>query len=101
MNEPCGVIADTQGIIVVADSTQNQLLCLDRELNIVMQLLNKHHITEPVCLYLDSEQHISRLYVSGRDHDGQYHLFIYDYTYLINHKSFSEIFTKMDMTMEL
>ena len=77
LGDPRDVITVPQGRILVADCYLSQVLVMSRDGDEVSQLIQEKQLQNPWCLSLDSDH--DRLYVSGRDHDGKHHIFVYGY----------------------
>ena len=99
INKPSDVITDTQGRILIADYSHNQLSIMNREGDEMRQLIQDREMIHPECLSLDTVHH--RLYVSGRDHEGTRHVFVYDCSIPTCDNTFKELITTIDLTVQL
>ena len=102
LGDPCDVIRDTEGKILITDDSGNRILLLNKEGNKVMQLLQQQRVMDLTCLYIDDDHH--RLYVTGKDQDEKQYVFIYDSTEIGSDKhdtTLREIVTRIDLKVKL
>ena len=96
LGQPCGIIKDFIGRVLISDQSEMQVLMLSSDCKEARQLLRKQHVISPVSLCLDSENH--RMYVSDTDQDNKNHLLIYDY--FSDHK-FTDVISKYNLIVQL
>ena len=92
------VISGANGTILVADRENHQVLLLDLEEDEVKQVLHKQDVRFPVNLYLSSDH---QLYVSGRDQNDKYNVFVFDYKSINKRRSFKVKITKLDFIVKI
>ena len=94
LDHPFDITTDKQGRILIADKKQHHILLMSRKNDEVKQLIHGQMVT-PGCLCLDEENH--KIYVSARDMDKEWVVFMYDYILLTCNKTLSEKITKLEM----
>ena len=99
LGDPYQISTDSMDRVLVCDLAEDQVLLISNDGDEVVQLLNEQHVEKPTCLSLNADQH--KLYVSGRDHNEEYCIFIYDYSFLTGLKAFTEIVNKFELIVEL
>ena len=99
LGTPHDVITDSDGRIILSDQSEDTVLLLNQEGDEVKRLIQKQHITNPGCLYLDADH--NKLYVSGRDQDDKNHVFIYDYSQLKCQNTSTTMVTTFDLIVEI
>ena len=99
MGHPRGIMRDAAGRILVSDESENQVLLMNKEGDMVMESVKLQHVTRLGFLCLDDLN--QRLYVSGRDHADKNHVFIYDYSQFSPSKTFTDLITQFDLMVEI